>query len=343
MVSEGKYIYCIIEENKDRSLDYIGIKNQEVILVHYKDIAAVVSNAPIINFDRLDKKKLTEEVSRHQRVNEMVMQDYDVVPMAFGIIAESEKELVWILEKAYLQLKTALKGLAGKVEFAVQIFWDEEKALTALANTDSEIKKLREEARSPIKGIVAKIRLGKLIFETLENQRKEYVEKVENSLKECSLDSRPGKLLDKTMIGNISFLVERQAESEFDRKMQELGQKYGDDLRFKYVGPMPSYSFVNINLGLGNFEVVDGARKLLGLGEEASFEEIKKTYYALSHQYHPDKYGGHSETGEEIKKIIEAYSILENYCQSCDEFMGKVVGRKYSFRKEDVKDALIIK
>ena len=106
---------------------------------------------------------------------------------------------------------------------------------------------------------------------------------------------------------------------------------------------MAAYSFSNINLGLGNFEIIDEARKLLGLGEEAAFDEIKKAYYALSHQYHPDKYGGEPATAEKMKKIIEAYRTLENYCQSCDELIGENKIQKYSLKREDVENSLIIK
>ena len=103
---------------------------------------------------------------------------------------------------------------------------------------------------------------------------------------------------------------------------------------------MPSYSFVNINLKMGNFEVVNEARKLLGLNEEASLEGIKKAYYRLSQEYHPDKVRGKEE---EMKKIIQARAVLANYCQSCAEFLGKVEDQKYSFKKEDVENSLIIK
>ena len=351
-MSEGKYIYCIIKETENKSFGLTGINNREVNPVHYKDIAAVVSNTPVINFDRLDKKELTKHVAIHQKVQEVVMKDYDVCPMAFGVIAPSVDEVQRILERVYLQFKTALKKIEGKAEFVVQVWWDQRKLLKELANTNPEIQKLKQEMslKSSILGMPIKLKVGKLIYEKVENQREAYIKDVREELDSLSYDSTLNKLIEDEMIANFSFLIERAKEPELDKKMQELGKKYEGKLRFKYIGPMPPYSFVNINLSLGNFEVVDEARKLLGLGEEASLDEIKKTYYALSHKYHPDKYGGESETAEKMKKIVEAYSILENYCRSCDEFlstdrqnMGKVEGRKYSFKEKDVKNSLIIK
>lgn len=353
MTGEGKYIYSIIRESKEKNFGTTGINNQEVSLLHCKDIAAVVSNTPVINFDRLDKKELTRHIATHQKVNEAVMKDYDVVPMAFGIIAPSVDEVLRILERVYLQFKTALKNLTGKAEFAVQVWWDQKKLIEELFNTNPKMQELKKKISSK-KGILTlpiKLKLKKLLEEEAEDQRQVYIKDIQTFLNSCSHDFTSNKLIEEDMIANFSFLIEKTREPELDKKMQELGKKYEGKLRFKYIGPMPPYSFVKINLSLGNFELVDEVRRLLGLAEEVSFNEIKKAYYSLSHQYHPDKFQGNEE---QMKKIAQAYSILENYCQSCDELApldmklsngvtGKVENRKYSFKEEDVKNSLIIK
>ena len=359
MENEGKYIYSIIktsrfapcnsfgikQENENRSFGPIGINNREVNLVHCKDIAAVVSNTSVINFDRLDKKELTKHVATHQKVNEEVMKWYDMAPMAFGIIAPSPEEVSRILEKAYLQFKVALRNVVGKAEFVVQTWWDPKRILEELARTDSEIQELKQEISSKggILRMPIKLKLGRLLQEKTEARKQEYIKDIHTVLNTIACDATFNKLVDEDMIANFSFLIEKNRESELDKQMQELGKKYEGKLRFKYIGPIPPYSFSNINLSLGNFEIIDTARKLLGLGEKVAFGEIKNAYYALSHQYHPDKYGGEPETAEKMKKITEAYRILENYCQSCDEFMGEGKIQKYSLKKEDVENSLIIK
>lgn len=341
-MEEGKYIYSIIRENKDQKFGSIGINNREVNFVHYNDIAAVVSSTPIISFDRLDKKELTQHVATHQRVNEEIMKDYDVVPMVFGIIAPRLAEASRILEKAYLQFKMALKKVTGKAEFVVQVRWDPKRLLEELISTNPEIQKLKQEisSRRGILGMPLKFKLGKLIQKETESQRQIFINDIRANLQSLFHDFTLNKLIEDDMIANFSFLIDRVREPDLDRKMQELGKKYEGKLRFKYIGPMPPHSFVNINLSLGNFEIVNEARKPLGLPEFATLDEIKKAYYDLSHRYHPDKY---PNTREQMKKINQAYSILENYCESCDEFMGKIKGQKYSFKEEDVKNSLIIK
>ncbi|MBU2635127.1 GvpL/GvpF family gas vesicle protein [Patescibacteria group bacterium] len=343
MTEEGKYIYCIVKKSKNQRFNFVGINNREVALLHYKDIAAVVSSSPIINFDRLDKEELTRYVTCHQKINEEVMKEYDVVPMAFGIIAPSVDEVSRILEKAYLQFKTALREVKGKAEFAVQVRWDKNTLVQELANANPEIQRLKQKIanKTGILGMSSKLRLGKLLCQETEVFRKICIKDIQTVLASLAPDSSLNKLIDEDMIANFSFLIERVREPGFDKKMNELGEKYQGRLRFKYIGPMPPYSFVNINLSLGNFEIVNEARKLLGLEEEATLNEIQKVYHTLAHQYHPDKGGDKKK----MKEINQAYTILKSYCQSSAELAGKDFdpNQKYSFKKEDVENSLIIK
>lgn len=53
--------------------------------------------------------------------------------------------------------------------------------------------------------------------------------------------------------------------------------------------------------------------QILGVGREASAEEIKKVYRKLAMKYHPDKAKGDKKLAEEkFKQISEAYAVLSN-------------------------------
>jgi len=75
-----------------------------------------------------------------------------------------------------------------------------------------------------------------------------------------------------------------------------------------------------------SFERIDEARKILGLPEEATLEEIKQAYRAKAKEYHPDK-TGQKESEEKMARINKAYKILLEYIEQY----------KFSFQKEDVE------
>ena len=79
---------------------------------------------------------------------------------------------------------------------------------------------------------------------------------------------------------------------------------------------------------MANFEEIDGARKVLGLGEIATLKEIKNAYRRLAHRYHPDKHS--SVTGKESEEMMKglnaAYTIIMEYYKNY----------KYSFKEGDI-------
>ena len=80
---------------------------------------------------------------------------------------------------------------------------------------------------------------------------------------------------------------------------------------------------------MADFPQIDEARRLLGLNEEATLEQIKEAYRKLALKYHPDrcKDEKRERCEEEFKKINHAKDILLAYC----------AGYRYSFRERDVK------
>ena len=50
--------------------------------------------------------------------------------------------------------------------------------------------------------------------------------------------------------------------------------------------------------------------KVLGVGEKATTEEIKRAYKSLARKFHPDRNPGNSAAEERMKEISEAYDVL---------------------------------
>jgi curved DNA-binding protein CbpA len=76
-----------------------------------------------------------------------------------------------------------------------------------------------------------------------------------------------------------------------------------------------------------NFNEIDEARRLLGLGEAATLKEVKSAYRRLAYRHHPDKRGSPTAESEQMmKKLNRAYKLLTDYCTDY----------KYSFKEEDI-------
>src|ERR1700752_4433449 len=52
--------------------------------------------------------------------------------------------------------------------------------------------------------------------------------------------------------------------------------------------------------------------KTLGVGKNASDEEIKKAYRKLARQYHPDRNAGDKKAEERFKEISQAHDVLSD-------------------------------
>ena len=88
----------------------IGPEPAEVHTVHYRDIAAVVSNTPMVVQD-----PTRDNVLAHERVNETVMRQHTVIPMSFGTVFKTHDDIVELLRSAYEAFTRRAEQDAGQV------------------------------------------------------------------------------------------------------------------------------------------------------------------------------------------------------------------------------------
>lgn len=178
----------------------------------------------------------------------------------------------------------------------------------------------------------ARIDIGKMIFDTMAKKEKELVEDILRALCNGEQQCVCGPLSNEGMIFNGSFLVEREAETSFDQKVNDLAKKYESELTFKYIGPMPPVSFANLKLELTDHALIDHARRTLGLSESATMFEIKSAYHCLAARCHPDKNSDMTHAERQFREITDAVRVLETYCQNY----------RYSFDKHAIEETVLI-
>ena len=248
MAEEGKYIYCIIDTNGVRNFGAIGIggRGDVVSNISYQDISAVISNYPMEKYE-LSKENLLA----HEEVVERVMSDYTVLPMRAFTIAANAEEVRDFLRKHYRELTGLLKDMDNKVELGLTAYWkDMAPIFQEIVNENRKIRTLREKIAgiAERQGFKEKINLGEMVASALKYKKEIEGEEILRSLKKSAIDFRMNDVRGDEMIINASFLIDRGWENEFDSKVSELNSKYAQRMRFKYVGPMPPYNFVNLRV-----------------------------------------------------------------------------------------------
>jgi hypothetical protein len=245
--SRGKYVYCIIESSDALRFGPIGIgaDPSDVYTVHYRNLAAVVSDAPL---EVLDSTR--ENVLAHERVNETVMREHTVIPMSFGTIFKTREDIVELLRSAAEAFGDVLNKMQNKLEFGLKVLWDRDQAVREVENDDEDISRLKKEI-SGQKGptYFARMQYGRLIDSALQSRSERYVAEILEELREVSVASRINKPIGDKMIMNAAFLIARDQEAAFDAKVKSIASRF-DKLTFKYTGPWPPYNFVNIRLKL---------------------------------------------------------------------------------------------
>jgi hypothetical protein len=245
--NEGKYVYCVIKSERPLSFGPLGIGADpaDVHTVHYRDIAAIVSNTPMVVQD-----PTRDNVLAHQRVNETVMQQHTVIPMSFGTVFKTDDDIMELLRSAYDAFTDVLNKMQDKFEFGLKVLWDRDQIIREIEEEDEDIRRLKGEISSQ-KGSTyfARMQYGRLIDAALQARSERYVAEIFNALRDVSVASRSNKPIGDRMIMNAAFLVARNLEQAFDARVKDIGQRY-DKLTFKYTGPWPPYNFVNIRLKL---------------------------------------------------------------------------------------------
>jgi Gas vesicle synthesis protein GvpL/GvpF len=244
---EGKYVYCIVRSEAPLQFGPLGLGTDpaEVHTVNYRDLAAVVSNTPMVVQD-----PTRENVLAHQRVNETVMKLHTVLPMSFGTVFKTGDDIVELLRSAYDAFTDVLSKMKDKFEFGLKVLWEREAIIREIEDEDEDIRRLKGEISSQ-KGSTyfARMQYGRLIDQALQARSERYVAEIFAGLRDVSVASRSNKPIGDRMIMNAAFLVARDMEAAFDQRVKDIGQRY-DKLTFKYTGPWPPYNFVNIRLKL---------------------------------------------------------------------------------------------
>jgi hypothetical protein len=105
------------------------------------------------------------------------------------------------------------------------------------------IKTLPDEA-----GYYERIRLGELVSGEVGHRRVEDTRLAIEMLEPLAVAVREEELRQADSAFNLAFLVDRGKQDAFGREVGRLKEQLGERIELHYVGPLPPYSFADIEL-----------------------------------------------------------------------------------------------
>ena len=242
----GKYMYCIIRSPEPRQFATRGIGERGDIVhtVPFMNLAAVVSDSPIVEYESSRRNMMA-----HTLVLEEVMRDFTLLPVRFGTVAPSAEAIQEkVLKRRFGEFHGLLQELEGRVELGLKAFWYEGVIFQEVVAENPPIRHLRDSltGRRPEETYYERIRLGEVVEAAIWKKRDEDAEKILSPLRPLGYQSQVNKVVTDRMVLNAAFLVERSRQGEFDAAVKRLDEEMGKRLIFKYVGPVPPYNFVSI-------------------------------------------------------------------------------------------------
>ncbi len=241
--TEAKYVYGVTARDCPTPRG-TGVLRRRLHALRHGRLAAIVSDAP-------DGEIQTgrEELTAHAEVLQRARERGVVLPMRFGVVMPDEQTVRRELLASYGdELLAQLRELAGKAELRLRAVYDERSLIAAIVQGHRDIAELREAVRagSPEATYYERIELGRRVEQAIEQAANADLAAILDALEPLAVAAEVDQLEHERVAANVSFLVEEAQIPAFDRAVDELGARNAGRLRFKYTGPLPAYSFVQL-------------------------------------------------------------------------------------------------
>ena len=168
-------------------------------------------SAVVSDIDTTDPERTDDNVRAHDEVLRRLLEEegLTVVPMSFGMAFKDARTLKNVLRSARHAFTKALNDVDGTVELGIKV----------ITRPDVEVD------REAIRGAVDEL------FEPVS------INSTDN-----------GEFSDRLVVNN-SYLVDREEREPFGEAVDELEERFGDDVIVQYTGPWAPYNFVDIHVG----------------------------------------------------------------------------------------------
>lgn len=242
------YVYGVVAADAAPADSGEGVGGSPVRGIRYEAVAALVSEVAG------DSLAAPREVRAHWRVLEDAAADTTVLPVRFGTVMESDDAVrEHLLAPNAPQLSEVLERLAGTAQLNIKGFYDDERLLREIVASNAVVAQLAERVKELPEAATYydRIRLGEAVAAEVERARELDTDLFLRRLDGLAMDATVAPPTAADAAVNIAFLVRRSEVDRFSAAVAELEEEFEDRMRLRYVGPLPPYSFADVELTSG--------------------------------------------------------------------------------------------
>lgn len=243
------YVYGVVSAADAGEVPTSGVDQAKVRVVSHGNVAALVSDLAG------GKLAAAREVRAHWRVLEQVSEQATVLPVRFGTALEDDAAVrAQLLEPNADRLSQLLSGLAGRVQLTVKGDYDQDRLLRDIVKSAPAIEAMRQRLRTlpDAASYYERIRVGETVAAEVERQRDTDSRLALDRLAQVSVASRVEPTGSPEAAFNLAFLVERDSVDRFSKAVGDLAAEFGERAQLRYVGPLPPYSFSELDEPVGS-------------------------------------------------------------------------------------------
>ena len=241
---KGRYLYAIVEGTPG-PYDFNGMDDGPVYAVGDGEVAAVVSDLP--------SQKLRPERRRlfvHHDVLKRLMDRHAVLPMVFGLIADSPEAVHRLLLTNGDAFREQFARVRGKVEMGLHVTWDVPNIFEFILTLHPDLQAARDHmfrgSREPL--YQEKIELGRQFEQALAREREHHTDSINEALTPYCAEIIAAKPRNEKEIANLACLVAREQLKEFEKAVVDVAKRYDTHYAFDFNGPWPPHNFATLEL-----------------------------------------------------------------------------------------------
>jgi hypothetical protein len=242
-MSDRLYLYALADPDAVDAPDIEGVKDARVELLREGALAAVVSPAPDGTL-----RPRRRHLSAHHDLLKALMDQATILPMAFGVIAESREQVADFLRRHADTLEAQLRRVEGHAEIGLRIEWAVDDIFAYFVEQHEDLRALRDELyggeEEPDRQ--QKIHLGEQFDALRQEARAAHRRTVESHLEEACRAIEVDEPKEETDVANLACLVPRDGVSAFEDALMDAAEAFSDDFTFTYTDPMAPYSFADV-------------------------------------------------------------------------------------------------